>query len=173
MPTLVLDPQPAELAALIERRRRLGQDLFDEVWEGVLHMNPAPRGGHGAIETQLTVLLAPLARAGRFVLTSQFNLGDSEGDYRVPDLGLHRDFTDRVWYSTAALVVEIVSPGDESYKKFDFYASHGVEEVVIVDPGEHAVRWFALAGGGRYEPSERSALLNVGAAELEQQLEWP
>lgn len=172
MPTLVLDPQPHELATLIQRRRELGQDLFDEVWGGVLHMNPAPRGRHGAIETQLSVLLAPLAHAAGLVTTGQFNVGGSEEDYRVPDLGLHRDFTDRVWYPTAALVVEIVSPGDESYKKFDFYASHAVDEVVIVDPSEHAVRWFALAAR-KYREIERSLVLESGPAELAHQIEWP
>jgi Uma2 family endonuclease len=172
MPTLVLDPQPHELATLIQRRRELGQDLFDEVWGGVLHMNPAPRGRHGAIETQLSVLLAPLARAAGLVTTGQFNVGGSEEDYRVPDLGLHRDFTDRVWYPTAALVVEIVSPGDESYKKFDFYASHAVDEVVIVDPSEHAVHWFALAAR-KYREIEGSSVLESGPAELTHQIDWP
>jgi hypothetical protein len=61
VPTFVRDPQPVEFEALLERRRRLGQDLFDEVWEGVLHMNPAPSGRHGDLESQLHVLLAPLA----------------------------------------------------------------------------------------------------------------
>lgn len=60
MPTLVLDPQPVELTALVERRRRLGQDLFDEVWDGVLHMNPAPSGRHGKLDRQLAVLVEPL-----------------------------------------------------------------------------------------------------------------
>ena len=41
VPTLVLDPPPADFEALLERRRKLGQDLLDEVWEGVYHMNPA------------------------------------------------------------------------------------------------------------------------------------
>ncbi len=172
VPTLVLDPQPQELAALIERRRLLGQDLFDEVWEGVLHMNPAPRGRHGAIETQLSVLLAPLAQAAGLVLTGQFNIGDSAGDYRVPDLGLHREFTDCVWYPTAALVIEIVSPGDESYKKFDFYASHAVDEVVIVDPDQRAIHWFTLADGG-YREIDQSAVLATAPAELADQIDWP
>jgi Uma2 family endonuclease len=172
MPTLVLDPQPHELAALIERRRRLGQDLFDEVWEGVLHMNPAPRGRHGAIETQLAVLLTPLARAAGLVLTGQFNVGSSEEDYRVPDLGVHRAFSDRVWYPSAMLVIEIVSPGDESYKKLDFYAAHGVEEVVIVDPGERVVKWSVL-GDGEYRELEHSAVLACGPAELTRQIDWP
>ena len=62
MPTLVRDPQPSEFEALLERRRRLGQDLFDEVWEGVLHMNPAPSGRHGDLESQLALVLSPLAK---------------------------------------------------------------------------------------------------------------
>jgi len=44
MPTLVRDPRLAEFEALLQRRRRLGQDLYDEVSDGVLHMNPAPAG---------------------------------------------------------------------------------------------------------------------------------
>jgi Uma2 family endonuclease len=172
MPTLVLDPQPRELAELIARRRRLGQDLFDEVWEGVLHMNPAPRGAHGAIEAQLTVVLGPLARSAGLVLTGQFNVGDSEEDYRVPDLGMHRNFSDRVWYPTAALVVEIVSPGDESFKKLDFYAGHGVEEVLIVDPGEEGVSWLGLEAGA-YKRIERSRLIELGAVDLAAQIDWP
>jgi Uma2 family endonuclease len=172
MPTLVLDPQPAELTALIERRRQLGQDLFDEVWEGVLHMNPAPAGGHAKLDQQLAELLGPLARQVGLTSTGPFNLGAGEGDYRVPDRALHRDWTDQVWYPTAALAVEIVSPGDESYKKLDFYAAHGVDEVLIVDREKRAVEWLVLAGE-RYEPLERSGLIELGRAELEQQIDWP
>jgi hypothetical protein len=39
MPTLVIDPQPQELAALIERRRRLGQDL-NNLLERIDHHEP-------------------------------------------------------------------------------------------------------------------------------------
>jgi hypothetical protein len=42
MRTLLPDPPPAELEALLERRTKLGQDRKDEVWEGVLHLVPAP-----------------------------------------------------------------------------------------------------------------------------------
>jgi hypothetical protein len=49
MPTLVMDPAPAEIDALIERRRRLDLDHYDEVWEGVLHMNPPPELGEAAV----------------------------------------------------------------------------------------------------------------------------
>ena len=52
VPTLVRDPQPKEFEALLERRRQLGQDRYDEVWDGVYVMNPAPsyehRGWHSS-----------------------------------------------------------------------------------------------------------------------------
>ena len=37
-------------------------------------------------------------------MTSGFNLGESEEDYRVPDGGLHRPGATGVWHGTAALV---------------------------------------------------------------------
>jgi hypothetical protein len=44
--TVVLDPQPAEVQELLERRKRL--DLYDEVWVGTNHLSPAahPHGGY-------------------------------------------------------------------------------------------------------------------------------
>ena len=171
MPTLVRDPQPAEFEALLERRRRLGQDLFDEVWEGVLHMNPAPSGRHGRIEAQLLAMLHAPATAAGLTVFGQFNLGDNEHDYRVPDGGLHRDFADRVFYPTAALVIEIVAPGDESWGKLDFYAGHGIEELLIVDPQERTVSWLGLEGG-EYKHLKRSRLIELGKAELAERIEW-
>jgi len=57
MATLVLDPRPAEIDALIEYRRRLDLDHYDEVWEGVLHINPPPTGEHQYVLQRLSVLL--------------------------------------------------------------------------------------------------------------------
>ena len=54
----------------------------------------------------------------------QFNLGE-EGDYRVPDGALVRPGPDAVYLPTAALVLEIVSPGDETWEKLGFYAARG------------------------------------------------
>jgi Uma2 family endonuclease len=171
LPTLVRDPQPAEFAALLERRRRFGQDLFDEVWDGVLHINPAPSGRHGDLESQLHVLLRPLAAAAGLRMHGQFNLGEDQ-DYRVPDGGLHRDAADRVYYPSAALVIEIVSPDDETWSKLGFYAAHQVGELLIVDPERRTIDWLSLRDN-EYEPIERSALIASGPAELAEGVDWP
>ena len=55
--TVVLVPRPRELEGLIQRRRALGIDTFDEVWEGSYHMAPAAHPAHGYVGTQLAVLL--------------------------------------------------------------------------------------------------------------------
>jgi Uma2 family endonuclease len=172
MPTLVRDPQPAEFEALLERRRRLAQDVLDEVWDGVLHMNPAPHGRHANIQQQLAVLLDPVARqAGLLPRVGIFNLGEPE-NYRVPDGALMRLGPDELYYATAALVIEIVSPDDETYAKLPFYAAHKVDELLIVDPQERTVRWLELTGE-RYEPSQRSGLIDLGPDELAQRIDWP
>ncbi len=173
MPTLVLDPPPQALEAMLDGRRRSGLDRFDEIWEGALHIVPAPLGEHADISQQLAEALGPLARAAGLTATmSEFNLGDSEADFRVPDGGIHRERPRGVWHTTAALVVEIVSLGDESWKKLPFYAAHGVDEVLIVDPSDHTVHWLALADG-EYREVQRSSLIDLGPSELAERIDWP
>ncbi|MBV9165771.1 MAG: Uma2 family endonuclease [Solirubrobacterales bacterium] len=90
----------------------------------------------------------------------------------MPDAGVHRSWTDRVWYDTATLVVEIVSPGDESWEKLDFYAAHGVEELLIVDPQEKTVNWLGL-DASEYKQLQRSRLVELSASELAERIAWP
>ncbi len=171
MPTVILDPLPVEIDELLDRRRELGLDSADEMWKGVLHVNPAPYGAHSEILQQLAELLGPPARAADLIpAMGDFNLG-TQGDYRVPDGGLRRRGPRRLYYPTAALVVEIVSPDDESWAKLPFYSAHEVEEVLIVDPKKHEVQWLALRGD-RYEPIEGSGLIELGPAELAERIEW-
>jgi len=173
MATLVLGPPPPELDALAERRRIAGVDRLDEVWEGVLHMVPAPNLEHARLMTQLAVLFDGPARAAGLLSTMhEFNLGESVQDFRVPDGGLHRPGAAGVWQVTAALVVETLSPDDESLQKLPFFAAHEVDEVLLVDPAERTVTWLALQGGA-YEPIERSALIALGPAELAARIDWP
>jgi Uma2 family endonuclease len=168
----VLDSSLPEMEALIERRRVSGLDRLDEIWDGVLHMVPAPSHAHAVLGAQLKALLRVPALAADLLVTDEFNLGDSELDFRVPDGGLHRPGAAEMWHPTAALVLEIVSPGDETWQKLPFYAAHRVDELLIVDPAERAVHWLALADGD-YRPIEHSSLVELGIAELDQQIDWP
>jgi Uma2 family endonuclease len=45
---------------------------------------------------------------------------------------------------TAALVVEIVSPEDETWQKLPYYAAHEVDELLILDPEKRTVDWLGL-----------------------------
>lgn len=173
MTTLVLGSPPPELEALLERRRRAGVDRLDEVWQGVRHMVPGPSLEHARVAHQLAVLLDGPARAAGLVPTMhEFNVGESEHDFRVPDGGLHRPGAAGLWHATAAIVVEILSPGDESREKLPFYAEHDVDEVLLVDPAERAVTWLALHDGD-YQPVQHSGLIELGPAELVERLDWP
>jgi Uma2 family endonuclease len=171
MPTVILDPLPVEIDELLDRRRRLGLDNADEVWEGVLHVNPSPHGRHGLVLQQLAELLGgPSRAAGLLPVLADINVG-AEGDYRVPDGGILYPGPARLYYPTAALVVEILSPKDESWAKLPFYAAHDVDEVLIVDPKKREVHWLGLRGD-RYEPIERSGLIEFGPAELAERIVW-
>jgi Uma2 family endonuclease len=170
MKTVVLGPPPMELAELIAHRRASGADLYDEVWEGEYHMAPAPSGAHADLDDQLATLLRPLAKRVRLFSSGPVNLGGPT-NYRVPDRVVHRERPDGVWFSTAVVVVEIVSPDDETCEKLSFYAACGVEEALIVDPHDRSVAWLGLSEGS-YHPIGRS-LLGITAGELAAQIEWP
>jgi Uma2 family endonuclease len=168
--TVLLGPPPREVEELIARRRALGQDRFDEVWHGEYHMAPAAHPDHGLIDQQIAELLGPTARRVGLLGTGNFNLG-VPNDFRVPDRGFHRARPRTTFVPTAAIVVEIVSPDDETYEKFDFYFAQGVEELLIVDPRRQTVEWYAR-GTHAFEPTSGSQLLGMTADELAGSLVW-
>jgi len=172
MKTVVLGPRPAELQSLIERRHALGNDLFDEVWEGAYHVATAPNAAHAYIDDVLAVLLHPYAQVVGLVGTGPFNLGRAD-DYRVPDRGYHRGRPKGTWVPTAAIVVEIVSPDDETYEKFAFYANHEVTEIIVADPAAKVLAIWRRTTGAGYEEAPVSALLDVTAAHLIAAIPWP
>ena len=134
-------------------------------------MTPAPNAPHSFLGHELSILLGPAARANDLYTGLEFNLG-VENDHRIPDLGVHRERPTGAWVPTAALVVEIVSPGDQSWEKLPFYASHDVDEVLIVDPAKRSVDWLGLKDGD-YRPIERSGLVDLGTSELVERIDWP
>jgi Uma2 family endonuclease len=196
------DP-PAEVQAWLDRRRALGQDLFDEVWEGEYHVAPAPHRRHGDVDDQLAAILRPTARAVGLWPSGPLNIGAPD-DYRVPDRAYVRTrdaatFTEiprglrprtpslsgelalpppgRSARSarltpTAAIVVEIVSPGDETRSKSGFYFAAGVEELLVVDPEARTAEWWSRGTEG-FVRADASTLLGLTAMELHAAIDWP
>lgn len=171
MRTVLVGPPPAEVEAWLERRRVLGQDRFDEVWEGEYHVVPAPHGRHGRVDDQLARLLGPRADTAGLQGSGPLNIGRPD-DYRVPDRAYLRTTGVDLYQPTAAIIVEIVSPGDETRRKFDFYYNAGVEELLIVDPEARTVEWFERGSDG-FVPADGSRLLGLAGAELAAALRWP
>ena len=172
MTTVFLAPRPPEVEAWLGRRRELGQDLFDEVWEGEYVVVPGPSPAHALLDQQIAFLFHEPARQAGLVGAGPFNIGVGD-DYRVPDrTWFRRPPPTELYVPTAALVVEIVSPGDRSRRKLDFYAARGVDEVVLVDPGRRSVEWF-IREGDRMVPAAASRLLDLTLEELASGLDWP
>jgi Uma2 family endonuclease len=144
-------------ADLIAERQRLGLDIRDEVWDGEYHMVPMPKDEHQRLGIELVVLLYPLVRAAGLQMRYESNLfppSDSgRNDYRVPDLvvfGSERR-QERGVVGAASLVVEIRSPGDESFEKLPFFERLGVGEVLIIDRDSKAVRRWVNGPEGLVE----------------------
>jgi Uma2 family endonuclease len=169
MRTVVLGDRPVELEELLARRRALGQDGHDEVWEGEYHVAPHAHSDHGLIDRRLALLLEPWAQRAGLMGTGAFNLGAPE-DFRVPDGGFHRTRPGSVYVASAPVVVEIVSPDDETFAKFGFYAAHGVLEVLVALPEEREVRCYDPSTGAQLAVSR---VLGMDLQELSAELAWP
>jgi Uma2 family endonuclease len=152
--------------ALLDERRAKGLDESDEMWEGELHMVPTPSDAHQELGAELFLVLAPLAKARgllpRYDPTGLFRPG-VDNDWRVPDqmYAPPTARSERGIEGAASLVVEILSPNDETYRKLDWYASVGVGEVLVIEPTTRRVELFANRDG-RMQPIEPVAIECLG-----------
>lgn len=127
---------------VLDWRKRIGADQWDEMWEGVLHTPPAANREHQVLSAQfwkwLTDCWAQPGGNEVYVPRNVASVGGWPHDYRIPDVVLltpDRFHIERNDYLEGAptAVVEIHSPGDEAYEKLPFYAKLGVPEVWIID----------------------------------------
>ncbi|HEX4072899.1 MAG TPA: Uma2 family endonuclease, partial [Planctomycetaceae bacterium] len=154
MPTLIQD---ADLARqLIARRQRMGHDRSDEVWDGTYVIYSPPDNEHQEIRAQLTSLLVGIIdyqHIGK--VRPGVNLSDRDRgwrkNYRCPDVVVFLNNTkgvdcDTHWVGGADFAVEIISPGDRSREKLDFYATVGTRELLLVDRKPWSLELFRLDG---------------------------
>lgn len=157
MDTVTVIPLEDVPENLLAERRTRGLDRYDEVWNGVLHMNPSPVPRHAHVARVLFRALDAVAdEAGLQVLWEQNLIPLHEpgwNDYRIPDLVVFRPDVeaDRGIQGPPELVVEIRSPGDDSYRKLPFYEEIGAGEVLIIDRDTAAIRRWTNGPDGLVE----------------------
>jgi len=154
MTLLIADPTLQE--DLIARRKAIGADHYDEVWEGVYFMPPSPNVDHGHRQSGLVrILLEIVEDQGLGGVITAPNVSDRRDDwtynYRVPDIAVVLSDS-RAENAVTHLVgpvdflVEVVSPGDRTYEKLDFYAQVGVRELLILDRDPWALKLYRNDG---------------------------
>lgn len=147
----VMPVMPPDILAY---RQRHGMDRYDEMWQGVLHMAPAPNFAHQDLEGETASWLRRhWGRPRHAKVIQQINVASVGGwpdDFRIPDICLltpERFHINRNEYLEGApnLLIEIHCPGDETYEKLTWYAALGVPEVWVIhrdtkEPEIHLLR---------------------------------
>jgi Uma2 family endonuclease len=146
--------EPSELRRLIRRRRRTGGDRFDEVWDGVYVMAPLADNEHQSLGFDLAVAFKDALDLGKLVkIFPGCNVSDQperwKRNYRCPDVAIFlpgNPAQDRKshWYGGPDFAVEIISRFDRSRKKFGFYKSVGVRELLLVDRNPWALELYRV-----------------------------
>ena len=141
---------------IIVRRRRLGQDRFDEVWNGVYFMAPMANDEHQDVSGSLYSLFREVVQeAGLGVARPGVNLTDRtdnwKKNYRVPDVAVFLNGTAAInfkthWFGGPDLAIEVVSKKDRTKKKLGFYGKVGTRELLIVDRFPWSLSSYRLSG---------------------------
>lgn len=150
MKMLVLEPRISE--RIIEERRRLGHDKYDEVWDGVYVMPPLANNEHQRIVMDCCFILSEVLGPSATVLPGA-NVSDRVDDwkqnYRCPDVVVVLDGgraidRDTHWQGGPDFLIEVMSPGDDTLEKLPFYAAIGVREVLVVERDTRETQLYRL-----------------------------
>lgn len=84
----------------LTRRKELGLDTYDEVWQGVYRVVSGPSPGHGtmvlevgALVLEVGAFLRSLAGPAGLRVAAPANIGRDGGDFRVPDIVVYKPDT--------------------------------------------------------------------------------
>ncbi|MDB5306330.1 MAG: hypothetical protein JWO38_532 [Gemmataceae bacterium] len=167
MTVLILDPVFEQI--IKDDREKHGLDRWDEVWDGVLVVPPAPDNEQRRLVLEFAIAFVEATDRGRGdqVLPGA-NVSDREEgwteNYRIPDVlvrlagGRAKDCGTH-WVGGPDVAVEIPSPGEDPRQKLDFYSKVGTREVLIVEREPWAIELYQLVGG-MLQPAGRSDLSN-------------
>ncbi len=135
--------EPSELKRLVRQRRRCGGDRYDEVWEGVYVMAPLADNEHQSLGLDMAIAFKDsLDLIDQVKVYNGCNVSDRpvrwKRNYRCPDVAVflpENPAEDRKthWLGGPDFAVEIVSRFDKARKKFGFYKSVGVRELLLID----------------------------------------
>ena len=163
---MVNDPQIA--SQLIAERKAQGFDRYDEVWEGVYVMSPMANIEHQLLATELSIAIGTVITwQNRGQTLAGANVSDRRQDwtenYRVPDGLVFKPDTKAVncgthWFGGPELAIEIVSPGDRTLEKLDFYASVGTRELLVVDRAPWQLTLYRISSYQKLVPVAISRL---------------
>ena len=166
MELVILDPHLK--SALIRRRRRLGLDRFDEVWDGVYVMSPLADDEHQDIGTSLaSCFVVAVGSMGLGKVRAGSNVSDRvEGwkkNYRCPDVAVYMNGTTAHlhcthWVGGPDFAVEGVSRYDRTRQKFNFYAQIGTRELLVVDRYPWALELYRLNEARAFDLVGRSTV---------------
>ena len=152
MPMLIRDPGTSK--KLIARRKALGVDGHDEVWDGVYVMPPMANDEHQQVIARVTAILQDvIGWSGLGEVRPGVNITDLDKhwkkNYRVPDVAVFLRGCKAInrnthWLGGPDWLAEIVSPGDESRQKLPFYAKVGVREILLIDRDPWGIELYQL-----------------------------
>jgi Uma2 family endonuclease len=164
----ILVCEPSDCERLIAQRQALGHDRYDEVWDGVYVMAPLANNEHQLLALDIAHILKLAVGTEQGLVFAGVNVSDRTDDwkqnYRCPDVAVYladnpAQDCDSHWLGGPDRAEEIVSPGDRSRAKLDFYAKVGTRELLIVDRDPWSLELYVL---------KRKKLKLVGRSSLEE-----
>jgi Uma2 family endonuclease len=131
-------------------------------------MVPPPSLRHQTLDTDLVLVLAPLARRRGLQVVHDAGLFLRDDEYRVPDLMVFdpRFAAERGIDTRAEIAIEILSPNDESRQKFAFYAKCNVSEIWLIDPITCAFEIYVLRGGTYFAIADEAGVARAPLLDL-------
>ncbi len=118
----------------LARRQELGQDKRDECYGGVYHVNPPQALGHAKLADRILIELTRLLMPKGYEVSREIGiyLGES---WVIPDVTVWRPDQaneQETGLTSAELVVEVNSPGEDPERRAGVYAETGVTEWLTV-----------------------------------------